>query len=69
MTLQTGPGEISFWRKVSSEARYDFLRFYVDGTMRGEWSGDLDWGEFGYDVTAWRKWLSSSESEAASSDS
>ena len=37
--------DISFWRKVSSEADYDFLRFYVDGSLIREWSGELDWEE------------------------
>ena len=36
-------GEISFFRKVSSESSYDHLRFYVDEMMLGEWSGDQDW--------------------------
>lgn len=37
------PGEISFYRKVSSESGYDYLRFYVDEMKLGEWSGNLDW--------------------------
>lgn len=36
---------ISFWRKISSEADYDFLRFYVDGSLITDWSGELDWEE------------------------
>jgi C1A family cysteine protease len=43
--------EISFFRKVSSEATYDFLRFYIDGAMMGEWSGEMDWAEAAYPVT------------------
>jgi hypothetical protein len=35
---------LSFYRKVSSESGYDFLRFYVDGIKLGEWSGNVDWG-------------------------
>ncbi|OPX25950.1 MAG: hypothetical protein B1H06_06680, partial [Candidatus Cloacimonas sp. 4484_143] len=34
-------GEISFYRRVSSESNYDYLKFYVNGTMREEWSGDV----------------------------
>jgi len=45
-------GEISFWRKVSSEARYDLLKFYINGSQQDEWSGDLDWAEFSYPVLA-----------------
>jgi hypothetical protein len=37
---------ISFYRKVSSELTYDFLRFYVDNNMEAEWSGDLGWQRF-----------------------
>lgn len=33
------PDSITFYRKVSSEAGYDFLRFYIDNTLVGEWSG------------------------------
>ena len=43
--------EISFYIKVSSESGYDFLRFYIDETLQGEWSGYIDWGEESYFVT------------------
>lgn len=36
-------GNVSFMRKTSSESGYDFLKFYIDGTMQGEWSGEQDW--------------------------
>jgi len=45
-------GTISFYRKVSSEATYDFLQFYIDNTMKNEWSGEMDWAEFSYSVPA-----------------
>jgi hypothetical protein len=38
-------GEISFWKKVSSEANYDFLRFFIDNIMVAEWSGEESWSE------------------------
>ncbi len=44
--------EISFWKKVSSEANFDYFRFYIDGEMIGEWSGEEDWSEESYIVTA-----------------
>jgi hypothetical protein len=44
--------QISFFRKVSSEADYDYLRFYVDNTMKAEWSGEADWDQVSYAVTA-----------------
>lgn len=34
---------ISFYRKVSSEERFDFLNFYIDGAKVGKWSGEKDW--------------------------
>ncbi len=36
-------GDISFYYKVSSEAGYDYLRFYVDGSQMGYWAGEIDW--------------------------
>ena len=36
-------GEISFWRKVSSEEGFDFLRFSINGEVLEEWSGEQDW--------------------------
>jgi len=44
-------GNISFYRKVSSETDYDYLRFYIDSVMLGEWSGNLDWSIQTYPVT------------------
>ncbi|NOX47833.1 MAG: T9SS type A sorting domain-containing protein [Chlorobi bacterium] len=44
--------EISFFRKVSSEAGYDYLRFYMDGVQKGEWAGEVSWGEETYAVTS-----------------
>ncbi len=45
-------GEISFYRRVSSESNYDYLKFYVNGTMREEWSGDVNWSQVIFDVSA-----------------
>ena len=39
----TTDGEISFMKKVSSESNYDFLKFYIDGQLQGEWSGEVSW--------------------------
>ncbi len=44
-------GNVSFYRKVSSEANYDFLKFYIDGTEMGSWSGTQDWAQFSYPVS------------------
>jgi len=43
-TTVTGPGELTFWWKVSSELNYDFLRLYVDGVESPEKiSGSTEW--------------------------
>jgi hypothetical protein len=44
-------GSVSFFRKVSSEAGYDFLEFYIDNTLAEKWSGEVGWGEFSYPVS------------------
>lgn len=43
---------ISFFRKVSSESGYDFMRFYIDSNKVGEWSGEVDWSRVVYPVSA-----------------
>jgi gingipain R len=48
----TQDGTISFARRVSSEANYDFLRFYIDNVEVDSWSGNLPWEEFSYPVSA-----------------
>jgi hypothetical protein len=44
--------DISFYYSVSSEENKDFLRFYIDDEMKGEWSGEQTWEEVTYPVTA-----------------
>ncbi|MEZ5196296.1 MAG: C25 family cysteine peptidase [Bacteroidales bacterium] len=34
---------ISFFVKVSSEADYDYLKFYIDGEVVGQWAGNFGW--------------------------
>lgn len=43
---------ISFYRKVSSQVLSDFLRFYIDGNLIANWSGNQDWKRFAYPVLA-----------------
>lgn len=43
---------ISFYRKVSSESGYDFLKFYLDGNELGSWSGTKDWAKVSYPISA-----------------
>jgi len=43
-TTVSGAGNLSFWWKVSSEANYDWLEFYLDGVLQnGRISGNVDW--------------------------
>jgi len=48
----TASGNIKFWSKVSSELDWDFLKFYVDATEKGSWSGNVGWAEHTYPITA-----------------
>jgi hypothetical protein len=43
---------ISFYVKVSSESGYDFLKFYIDNVMIGQWSGDVAWHRVVFPVNA-----------------
>jgi hypothetical protein len=46
---------ISFYVKVSSENNYDFMRFFINGTQMGQWSGTVPWTRVAYPVTAGQK--------------
>ena len=41
---------ISFYRKVSSEANYDYLKFFIDNNKMGEWAGEQGWNRYAYPV-------------------
>lgn len=43
---------VKFYWKVSSEASYDYLRFYVDGTLKDQIAGTVDWQQKSYNITA-----------------
>jgi Peptidase family C25/Propeptide_C25/FlgD Ig-like domain len=45
-------GEISFYRKVSSENNWDSLEFYINGALQEEWSGTVDWAQATFPVQA-----------------
>jgi hypothetical protein len=45
-----GYDDISFYCKVSSEADGDFLRFYIDNNLKGQWSGEQTWEYNSYQV-------------------
>lgn len=42
-TTVAGPGTLSFWWKVSSEASYDYLEFWIDGVRTNRVSGEVNW--------------------------
>ena len=50
-TTVTGPGTLSFYWKVSSEANSDFLGFSIDGVEQiGPISGEIDWNQKTYSI-------------------
>jgi len=52
VTLDCVSGNITFHCKVYSESLCDCLKFYIDGVEKGEWSGEKDWAEASFPVTA-----------------
>lgn len=44
-------GELSFYKKVSSENSYDKLKFFIDGNEMGNWSGEVAWSQETYLLT------------------
>ncbi len=48
----TSSGTLTFYYKVSSEATYDFLKFYIDGAQQNQWSGTVDWTQASYTLAA-----------------
>jgi glucuronoarabinoxylan endo-1,4-beta-xylanase len=71
LELDCVAGNISFFRKVSSESGFDCLKFYIDGTERGIWSGRIDWDEVTFPVTAGRRtfeWTYSKDSSVSDGD-
>lgn len=45
-------GSISFWASTHTEPGQHFFRFYIDGVLELELSGDTPWTEYTYAVTA-----------------
>jgi hypothetical protein len=48
LTTVTGPGTLTFWWKVSSQANSDYLSFSVNGTTQASISGEVDWQQQTY---------------------
>jgi len=52
ITLNCASGDITFYRKVSSESGFDYLEFYIDGGRKDGWSGEVDWAIVSFPVAA-----------------
>jgi hypothetical protein len=64
-------GNITFYRRVSSESDYDYLTFYIDGVEKDTWSGDEDWAKVSFPVAAGTRtfeWTYSKDSSEAEGD-
>ena len=48
LTTNFTSGTGSFDYKVSSEAGWDFLNFYVDGVLNQQWSGTVGWANYAF---------------------
>ena len=43
---------IKFYWKISAESGYDYLQFYIDDTLQDEITGEQDWQQKSYTVSA-----------------
>lgn len=51
-TTLAGPGQLTFWWKVSSEASSDYLEFYLDGVLQsGRISGEVNWEQKSFNLS------------------
>lgn len=48
VSVYCNTGFVRFYRKVSSESGDDYLRFYIDDSYYGSWSGTYSWGSAAY---------------------
>ncbi len=51
-TVISGVTSVKFYWKVSSESGYDYLRFYIDGTLQDQISGATSWAQKTYSVSS-----------------
>ncbi len=49
-TTVSGAGTVSFFWKVSSEAGYDLLEFYIDGVLQDGITGSIGWHQMMYAI-------------------
>ncbi|MCP4255919.1 MAG: hypothetical protein GY774_00155 [Planctomycetes bacterium] len=50
-TTLSGAGTVSFFWKVSSEAGYDYLEFYIDGVLQERITGQVGWHQMMYAIS------------------
>ena len=50
-TTVSGTGTVKFCWKVSSEGNFDFLEFYIDGSLEDQISGSVNWQQKTYTIT------------------
>ncbi len=44
-------GEITFYRQVSSSPNNDYLKFNIDDSQMGQWTGNMEWSSVAYPVS------------------
>jgi hypothetical protein len=52
VNIECTSGDITFYRKVSSEGACDYLKFSIDGVEMAKWSGTVDWDVATFPVEA-----------------
>ncbi len=53
LVVQVGQAdEVSFNFKTSTEESYDFLRFSIDNVVQDSWSGEIDWTQVSFPISA-----------------
>jgi hypothetical protein len=48
----TASKTVKFYWKVSSEANYDYLKFYIDGVLKDQIAGTVNWTQKSYTITS-----------------
>lgn len=53
LTLEVAANDsISFYVKASTEANYDFLKFYINNQLQDQWAGEVAWTRVAFPVSA-----------------
>jgi hypothetical protein len=51
-TVVLGPGNLSFWWRVSSESGFDYLQYYRSGVLQASIAGEIAWTQRNYTLPA-----------------